>query len=156
LQDTSQFLERVIDGEGGGTPLSAFLLAHLCREVTLAGPLGRVDVVATAEALDLLSRALGSRLGVPASLVGTDKVAFALCANPLASERVVFEIPEVRLGRLNVFSVKQWGKNGQRRGREAWVVWSWRIYGAQVRQVVCRAVPSVSDKNEGLSSISFT
>ena len=54
------------------------------------------SIVATL-AHDLLSCALGSRLHVPASFVGTDEVAFALGADPLADGVVVFETFKVCL-----------------------------------------------------------
>jgi hypothetical protein len=110
LQGSSQIFERIVNGVSGGAPLSASLLAFLGREVAFARPSRGVDVVAAAKALDLLSSAFRGGLHMPTRLVGTDKVSFALGANPFASERVIFEPFEVGLCGLDFFgSVKEGG-----------------------------------------------
>lgn len=59
-----------------------------------------MDVVVAAEAIDLLPGALGSRLHMPASFVGTDEVTFALGADPFAIDGVVFKPFKIGLCRL--------------------------------------------------------
>ena len=95
-----QISERVVDGISGGALLSAFLLALLGREVALARIWRRVDVILAAETLDLHPSALGGRLHVPTSFVGTDEVTSALRADQLASGEVVFKVLKVGLWRL--------------------------------------------------------
>ena len=102
--------------------------------------MGCVDVVAAAKALDLFPRTLGRRFDVPASLVGADEVAAALHANPLASGGEIVEAIEVGLGGLDVVEVHQRRGNGEASGREAGVIRSGRIHGAQLRQVAASRV----------------
>lgn len=154
LQGSSQFLERVADGVGGGTPLSPSLLALLGREVAFSGPLRRVDVVAATKALNLLSGAFCGGLHMPTRLVGTNKVSFALGANPFASKRVILETLEVGLCRLNIFDVGQGGEDGQPHWGGVGV-WGWRIRDAQIRKVVCRTISGVSDKDGFPVSVSI-
>ena len=95
-----QIPERVVEGIGGGALLSTFIFAHLGREVALARKLLSVDAIPATEALDLLPSALGGRLRVPTSFVGTDEVTSALHADPLASDEVAFKAFKVGLWRL--------------------------------------------------------
>jgi hypothetical protein len=82
-----------------------------------------MNAVAAAETHNLRPGALGSRLHMPTSFVGTDEVFSALRADPLASDNVVFKAFKVGLCRL----------------------WS----GADKRQVkaICGTAPGVSDKS---------
>jgi hypothetical protein len=153
LQGPSQFLERVVDGVSGGTPLAPSLLALLSREVAFSRPLRRVDVVAATKAFDLLSGAFCGGLHMPTRLVGTNKVSVALGANPFASKWVILKALEVGLCRLNIFDVGQGGEDGQPHRRGVGV-WGWRIRDAQIRKVVCRTTSGVSDRNGFLASVS--
>jgi len=118
--------------------------------VTLAGELGRVDVVTTAKALNLFSRALGRRFDMPPSLVSTDEVPFALWANPFASEGVVFKTGEVGLGSLHLVGVAQGAgvtqgaEDGERRWREFWIVVSGSIHDAQLGRVVGQTISEIN------------
>ena len=135
MQDALQFHEPVVDGVGWGTPLSAILLALLGPEMTLARPLGRMDLITTAEALDLLSGTFGSGLDVPTGLMGTDKVAVALGADPLAGGSVKHNT----FG-FNVFKIRLGGENGKPSRGEVGIVGARRIPDAQVRKVIPRTV----------------
>lgn len=122
LRDNLRRHVRVADGIGGGAPLTALLLALLGGEVTLARVVARVDVVATAKTHHLLTGTLGRRFGVPAGLMGTDEVVFALRADPLASDGVILETVEIGLSRPNVVEVDQGDDSGEPRGREVGVI----------------------------------
>lgn len=95
MRDPLQLRVRGVDGVGGSASLTAPLLALLGQEVALARPLGCVDAVAAAKTHNLLTRALGRRFDMPTSLMGTDEVVSALCADPLAIGGVVLETIEV-------------------------------------------------------------
>lgn len=133
-----------MNGEGRSTPLTALLLAFLGYEVTLARPLGRVDVVFTTETHDLFTGTLRRRFGVPAGLMRTDKVASAFFADPLASDGVLLEAVQVGLDRFDVVGGGQGDKGGEVRRGEAGGVWSGSVPKAQVRQVVQRATFRIS------------
>ena len=148
LREILQFYVRVVDGVGGGTPLPA-LLTFLGAEVTLAGVVRGVDMVAAAKAHDLLPGALGCRLHMPAGLMGADEVALALCADPLASDGAVLDAVEASLDGLDVVSVNQGGENGERR-REARAIWRGYVDDARIGHVVREAVLSISGKNRSL------
>jgi len=123
LRGALQFLHvRVVDGVGGGAPLTALLLALLGQEVTFTGPLGGVDAVATAKTHDLLTGTFRRCLDVPAGLVGADKALFALFADPLFNDGVVLETGEIRPGRPYVVDMSQGDENGGPRGREVGVI----------------------------------
>ena len=143
LQFHFYFHVRIVNGVSWSAPLAAPLLALLGCEVTFAGPLGRVDTVATTKALNLFPRTFGRRFDMPASLVGADEVLFAPWANPLASEGVVFETGKVTLGRLHLAGVAvaqgdvaQGAEDGERRWRELGIAVSRCIPDAQLRRVV--------------------
>jgi len=140
---------RIVDGVSWCSSLPASFLTLLRREVTLAGPLGRVDAVTTAKALNLFPRTLGRRFDVAAGLVGTDEVLVALWANPLASEGVVFETGEVSLGRLDLAGVAQGDiaqgtEDGERRWREFGIVVNGWIHPAQLGRLVGQTVSKIN------------
>ena len=136
-----------------GAPLPAPFLALLGREVTFAGPLGRVDAVTTAKALNLCSRTLGRGFDMSASLVSADEVLFALGANPLASEGVVFKTDEVSLGRLYLAGVAQCAgvaqgaEDGERCRRELGIVVSGWIHDARLERIVGQAKWKINEED---------
>lgn len=153
MRDTLQLLHvRVVDGVGGGAPLAALLLALLGREVTFTRPLGGVDAVLTAETHDLLTRTFRRCFDVPASLVGADKVLFALCADPLASDGVLLETGEVRPARPYVVDMSQGDENGGSCRREVGVI---RIRNTQVGRVVHKTASRISGNDWALGTTSI-
>ena len=73
--------------------------------------------------------------------MGANKVAAALCANPFASGGEVLATIKVGLGGLGVVGVGQGCENGGLRRREAGVMRSGRICGAQLGHVAHRTAP---------------
>lgn len=102
--------------------------------MTLSRVVFCVDAFTTTKALDFFPRTLGCRLGVPACLMTTDKVAPTFRADPLAIGGVELDALEVNLGLggFSVVSVNQGGENRKLRRRGVGVIRKGRIHDVRV------------------------